>query len=839
MYNLLSMKKNTEQIIKALQNISASKDEEVKEILITKFKHDFPGNLDWLDMFSDDHVKKFEHYQTQLPVIDGYKVLKSIGSGASGKVFLARDLKTNTKVAIKIPMIFLTADQMHRFAHESRLLSRLSHPNIAHIEKTGIIAKDDLPYIVMEYVDGKTIHHYCKDEQLDFKQIIELFKQVLDAVQYAHNKGIVHRDIKPENILVNESGEVKLLDFGIALATDNSTQQLTQLTKTGEIVGTLAYMSPEQVSGNDDLDTRADVYSLGVVLYQLLSDSLPYQIDAGKIFSAISQIIEDLPKKLTTQNHKVDVNLATIVHHAIEKSPEARYQSPRDFKKDLDNWINGVGISVKKQSIWHSLKHLADQHKAIVTGTFLAVLGLILGLIFAISFAFKEQKSRELADSLVIKEAQARKLAEFNKQKAEINAKTSKQTTEFITNLFAKANPDGIYGDKLTLLQVIENADYALSEKLQGEFDVEANIRTVLAEVYISLGKVKKAQEQLTKLESLLVNLKIEDNTEFIIFKIAFIQSDINLYNSEFNENITHLEKAIKNLDLSLIHKISLKDQLAFSYVSADKFKEAKLILDELRVLFATKHFDDSDNYILDIKMFSQITQAKMYEKQSQYEKSNEIYEKLTMQLIEKYGEKNSQTFNARGNLGLNEINLGNYEKGLQVIRKLVKDEEEILGKNHLLALISRSNILYALIKYKKLKKAEKYGLILLQDMKKHLGETHKNTLLVKNNIAFLQEDLGKILQAKESYLQLIADYNSMGVQSVMDKAQVQNNLAMLYYTNKDYNKSRVLFEQVIKDIEKNGNKESFEYVNLKSNYAWLLTDLKEYSNAQSHAVFL
>ena len=313
------MNNNTEEIIKALQNISAAKNQEAKTVLIAKFKHDFPENLDWLDMLADDKEKAFEKYQSHLPEISGYEIIKSIGSGASGQVFLAKDLTNNKKVAIKVPMVFLTADQMHRFEHESRLLSRLSHPNIAHIDKTGLIEKDNLPYIVMEYVNGKNIHRYCRDKNLGFKQIIELFKQVLDAVQYAHNKGIVHRDLKPENILVNENGEVKLLDFGIALTTDNSTQQLTQLTKTGEIVGTLAYMSPEQVSGHDELDTRADVYSLGVILYQLLSDSLPYEVDAGKIFSAISQIIEDLPKKLTTQNQKVDARLATIVHHAIEK----------------------------------------------------------------------------------------------------------------------------------------------------------------------------------------------------------------------------------------------------------------------------------------------------------------------------------------------------------------------------------------------------------------------------------------------------------------------------------------------------------------------------------------
>ncbi len=811
----------TEEIIKALQNISAAQNQQVKEVLIVKFKHDYPENLDWLDMFSDDKVAEFEKYQTHLPEIEGYQLLKKIGSGASGQVFLANEINSNKKVAIKIPMIFLTAEQMHRFTHESRLLSRLSHNNIAHIDKTGMIEKDNLPYIVMEYVNGKTIHQYCKDKQLDFKTIIELFKQVLDAVQYAHNKGIVHRDIKPENILVNEQGEVKLLDFGIALATNNSTQQLAQLTKTGEIVGTLAYMSPEQVSGNDDLDTRADVYSLGVVLYQLLSDSLPYQVDAGKIFAAISQIIEDLPKKLTTQNHKVDANLATIVHHAIEKSPEARYQSPRDFKNDLDNWIKGEGISVKQQSLWYSLKHLAKQHKAIVTGAALAVLGLILGLVFAVSFAFKEQKARALADSLAIKEQNARHIAQTNE-------KTSQKTIEFINELFASADPEKIYGEKLTLLQVIDNAENTLKSELKNEFEVEVKIRETIIGVYFSLGQIDKVKKQMLKIKKVIPEIKSLEFQKTHKFNLVMFQSGINIYENKFEKNIKYLERLVKSHEFDKQRISFLQVELSNSLFSSGKLESGlALITSTLDELYNTPNVDDK---VLHNALSSK---AMILDKMGDFKKSKHIYEKLKDSSIKAYGMKHPKTLTLFNNLATVERGLGNLAEAEKLFKKIIKIKQEVLGENHLSTLVSQSNLLAIIIEQKKLQEADSFSLELTKKLEKSLGLTHKRTLEVNNMRAYLLEDLGKLAEAEKIYRSTLNKYKMDGVTTGPGLISLQNNLAMLLMKQSKYQESDKIFSQLIDNINVSLGKEHIYYPIMIGNYGELLLKMKRYKQAK------
>ncbi len=815
------MGKKTEAIIKALQNISAAKEQGIKEVLIAKFKNDFPDNQDWLDMFSDNSVNEFEKYQAQLPEIEGYEILKNIGSGASGKVFLARDLSTDELVAIKIPMLFLSPEQMHRFAHESRMLSRLSHPNIARIDKTGMIIQDELPFIVMEYVKGKTIHQHCKDNQYNFKKIIELFKQVLDAVQYAHNKGIVHRDIKPENILVNEQGEVKLLDFGIALATNNATQQLTQLTKTGEIVGTLAYMSPEQVSGNDDLDTRADVYSLGVVLYQLLSDSLPYQVDAGKIFAAISQIIEDLPKKLTTQNHKVDANLATIVHHAIEKSPEERYQSPRDFKNDLDNWIKGEGISVKQQSLWYSLKHLAKQHKAIVTGAALAVLGLILGLVFAVSFAFKEQKARALADSLAIKEQNARHIAQTNE-------KTSQKTIEFINELFASADPEKIYGEKLTLLQVIDNAENTLKSELKNEFEVEVKIRETIIGVYFSLGQIDKVKKQMLKIKKVIPEIKSLESQKTHKFNLVMLQSGINIYENKFEKNIKYLERLVKSHEFDKQRISFLQVELSNSLFSSGKLESGlALITSTLDELYNTPNVDDK---VLHNALSSK---AMILDKMGDFKKSKHIYEKLKDSSIKAYGMKHPKTLTLFNNLATVERGLGHLAEAEKLFKKIIKIKQEVLGKNHLSTLVSQSNLLAIIVEQKKLQEADSFSLELTKKLEKSLGLTHKRTLEVNNMRAYLLEDLGKLAEAEKIYRSTLNKYKMDGVTTGPGLISLQNNLAMLLMKQSKYQESDKIFSQLIDNINVSLGKEHIYYPIMIGNYGELLLKMKRYKQAK------
>lgn len=792
------------QIIKDLQKISNTND---KTLLIEQFKRKYPDHLYWLQMFEfhKDDIDKV--LKDKFPQISGFKITKYLGSGASGKVFLAQQQNgSQTQVAIKMAMQYLSTDQLHRFEHESRLLKRLSHPNIAQIITSGIMPNEDLPYIVMEYVDGITIHCYCQQNKLGFKQIIELFNQVLDAVQFAHNKGIVHRDIKPENILVNDDGKVKLLDFGIALATENSTRQLTQLTKTGEIVGTLAYMSPEQVSGQDNLDTRADVYSLGVVLYQLLSDALPHKLDANQIFSAISQIIEDLPIKISTQNQLIDADLATIVHHAIEKKADHRYQSPRDFKADLQNWINGNVISVKHNTFWHSIKYIGRKHKALVAGSFLAVLGLITGLVFAVSFALKEQEARKIAES---------------------NARTSKKTVEFINELFSSADPDKLYGEKLTLLQVIGNADTTITSQLQQEYEVEANIRLTIAGVYISLGQHELAQVQNNKVGSLFLELGNYASLIDLQYQHALVQSNINLYKNHYEQDVDFVKKIISNPRYEYKNLLAFKIQLAHGLLMLGKLEQAQHVIDV--ALVENKGKDAFSNDVL----YAQEIQAMILDKMGKFQQSKIINEKIIAIRNEYFGENHPKTLSALNNLSAVENNLGNFDKAKKIMQRVIEGKRLILGEKHLSTLISRTNLLSFLVKRQDSEKADEYSKILLADMVEYVGPLNKYTLVVNNIRAYLLEDLGKLQQAEKMYRETLNSYKDIGKNSGSELLVLQSNLAMLLMKAKKHQESQTIFLELLDNVETSISKEHVYYAIFIGNYGELLMKMHDYQQAR------
>ncbi|MEO8362430.1 MAG: serine/threonine-protein kinase, partial [Vicinamibacteria bacterium] len=214
-------------------------------------------------------------------IIGDYRILALIGEGGMGTVYQAEQMHPQRFVALKMIRPGISNDKvLRRFNRESEALGRLQHPGIALIYEAGTANTGfgPQPYFAMEFIQGKRLNEYATLNRLNAVQRLELMVQVCDAVHHAHQRGIIHRDLKPGNILVDTNGQVKVLDFGVALLTD-SDAHVTRQTDMGQLIGTLAYMSPEQALADaEPIDIRSDVYAIGVILYELLASKMPYTV---------------------------------------------------------------------------------------------------------------------------------------------------------------------------------------------------------------------------------------------------------------------------------------------------------------------------------------------------------------------------------------------------------------------------------------------------------------------------------------------------------------------------------------------------------------------------------
>ena len=312
--------------------------------------------------------------------IGRYRIVRLLGEGGMGRVYEAEQKRPERRVALKaIRHGVASRSALRRLEFEAAVLGRLTHPSIAQLYEIG--EEQGTPYFAMQYVDGAvSIREYVEQHGFSTRPILDLFLQVCDAVHYAHRKGVIHRDLKPSNILVDASGQTHVIDFGVARSTNTDMAVTTMQTAVGQLIGTLQYMSPEQcLADPNDLDVRSDVYSLGVILYELLTRRAPYTLTEMQVFEATRVIREQEPTRLSTVDRTLRGDLETIVLKTLEKDRERRYQSAADLAADIRRYLASEPIQARPASTAYQLRTFARRNKALVGGVGATILVLLLG----------------------------------------------------------------------------------------------------------------------------------------------------------------------------------------------------------------------------------------------------------------------------------------------------------------------------------------------------------------------------------------------------------------------------------------------------------------------------
>jgi serine/threonine protein kinase/tetratricopeptide (TPR) repeat protein len=316
--------------------------------------------------------------------IGDYEIVSLIGSGGMGEVYLAQDRQLHRRVALKLVRRALASDDMLRhFKREEHLLASLNHPNIAQLYGSGLTA-DGVPFFVMEYVEGQRLDDYCNNRKLETKERLQLFRKVCSAVSYAHQRLVIHRDLKPANVRVTAEGEPKLLDFGIAKLIDVDNAQSSGQTLTLQGVMTPEYASPEQVRG-ETMTTASDVYSLGVVLYELLTGQRPYRLTSRRpeeLSRAITDQTPGRPSSTSTlrQPQFLRGDLDNIVLKAMRKEPARRYQSVAEFSEDIRRHLDGLPVIARKDTLAYRSAKFVKRNRIGVAAVALILLSMLGGI---------------------------------------------------------------------------------------------------------------------------------------------------------------------------------------------------------------------------------------------------------------------------------------------------------------------------------------------------------------------------------------------------------------------------------------------------------------------------
>ncbi len=420
-----------------------------------------------------------------------FRILRRIGEGGMGSVFEAQQDHPRRSVALKIIRMAMASESVRRrFEYEVQILGQLKHPGIAQIYEAG--THDDgsgpVPYFAMEYVQGRSLVDFARHHKLATLDRLSLMAEICDAVHHAHQKGVVHRDLKPANILVESDGETpqpKILDFGVARATHSDIQQVTMHTEVGQIVGTLSYMSPEQVAGRpDELDVRSDVYALGVILFELLAERLPYDLHGHSISEAGSIIRDQEPSRLSSVHSAFRGDIETIVAKALEKEKERRYQSAAEFAEDIRRFLRDEPIVARRASRAYQIRKFAKRNKAIVGGIAAVFLTLVLGIIGTSIALVRATKAEAVA------------LQRFDESRR--SAAKATAVSSFLQEMLASVDPAKALGREVTIRQSLDEAAAKIdSGFLADQPELESELRATIGTTYLAIGRYAEAEPPL------------------------------------------------------------------------------------------------------------------------------------------------------------------------------------------------------------------------------------------------------------------------------------------------------------------------------------------------------
>jgi eukaryotic-like serine/threonine-protein kinase len=663
--------------------------------------------------------------------IGPFKILRQIGEGGMGIVLLAQQENPTRTIALKvIHASVLSPRTLHRFKQEAEMLARLHHPGVAQIYQVGTYAtpQGELPYIAMEYVEGERLDLWARRSH-SIKARLEMACRIAEAVEHAHQKAVIHRDLKPGNILVTDGDQPKILDFGVARLSDDDTRTTTMRTDIGSLMGTLSYMSPEQASGDPDaVDTRSDVYSLGVVLYELLTGKLPYAIERAPVHEAVRMIREDEPSRLSTHVRTLRGDVETIVLKALEKDRERRYARAQELADDIRRYLTDQPIQARPPSTWYQFSKFAHRNKILVAASGAVLASLAVGTAVSTRLYLKERDANARAEA----------------------------TAEFLISIFGGIDPAVAQGADTQLLQrLLANARGRLALELADQPEVQARLHLTLGRGYTQLNLFDEADAELREAQRLFADLYGPDDRHTLEVESAqakLLQRRGELASSA-QAKTAALEKQTRVLGEEDPQTLDTRASLADTLMRQGRLKEAEELLRQ--VLADQERVLKPDDEALGSTRIS-LAQTLNYE--GKFDEARALLEPLFLSRSERLGPDHPDTIAALGTLASTLSYLGKQDEAETAMRDALERVERVYGSDNQQTYAVMNNLAWVLEKRSKLPEAEEIMRIVLDGRRALLGEENIETFNARNNLANMLWKQGKIEETEKLLVQTLAD---------------------------------------------------------------------------------